>query len=123
MPGAHAALAELRGRRIPVALASSSKNAREILRQTQIDSCFDAIVDGNAITRTKPDPEIFLLAAARLGLAAGACVVFEDAEAGVTAARRAGCRVVGIGGRTFATADLTAATLSDVDLHLLFGPG
>jgi Haloacid dehalogenase-like hydrolase len=62
LPGARAALAELRGRRIPVALASSSKNAREILRQTQIDSCFDAIVDGNAITRTKPDPEIFLLA-------------------------------------------------------------
>ncbi len=54
---------------------------------------------------------------------AGACVVFEDAEAGVTAARRAGCRVVGIGGRTFATAELTAATLSDVDLSLLFGPG
>jgi HAD superfamily hydrolase (TIGR01509 family) len=113
----------LRRRRIPVALASSSKNAREILRQTQIDSCFDAIVDGNAIARTKPDPEIFLRAAAGLGLPAGACVVFEDAEAGVTAARRAGCRVVGIGGRTFATADLTAATLADVDLSLLFGPG
>jgi beta-phosphoglucomutase len=63
LPGARAALAELRGRRIPVALASSSENAREILRQTQIDSCFDAIVDGNVITRTKPDPEIFLLAA------------------------------------------------------------
>jgi HAD superfamily hydrolase (TIGR01509 family) len=99
LPGARAALAELRRRRIPVALASSSKNAREILRQTQIDSCFDVIVDGNAITRTKPDPEIFLRAAAGLGLPAGACVVFEDAEAGVTAARRAGCRVVGIGGR------------------------
>jgi beta-phosphoglucomutase-like phosphatase (HAD superfamily) len=123
LPGARAALAELRRRRIPVALASSSKNAREILRQTQIDSCFDAIVDGNAIARTKPDPEIFLRAAAGLGLPAGACVVFEDAEAGVTAARRAGCRVVGIGGRTFATADLTAATLADVDLSLLFGPG
>ena len=81
------------------------------------------IVDGNDITRTKPDPEIFLRAAAGLGLPAGACVVFEDAEAGVTAALRAGCRVVGIGGRTFATADLTAATLSDVDLSLLFGPG
>ena len=123
LPGARAALVELRRRDIPVALASSSKNAREILRQTRIDSCFDVIVDGNDITRTKPDPEIFLRAAAGLGLPAGACVVFEDAEAGVTAALRAGCRVVGIGGRTFATADLTAATLSDVDLSLLFGPG
>jgi beta-phosphoglucomutase len=104
-------------------LASSSKNAREILRQTRIDSCFDVIVDGNDITQTKPDPEIFLRAAAGLGLPAGACVVFEDAEAGVTAARRAGCLVVGIGGRTFANADLTAPTLSDVDLSLLFGPG
>jgi beta-phosphoglucomutase-like phosphatase (HAD superfamily) len=123
LPGARAALTELRRRDIPVALASSSKNAREILRQTRIDSCFDVIVDGNDITRTKPDPEIFLRAAAGLGLPAGACVVFEDAEAGVTAARRAGCRVVGIGGGTFATADLTAATLADVDLSLLFGPG
>jgi beta-phosphoglucomutase len=122
LPGARAALVELRRRDIPVALASSSKNAREILRQTRIDSCFDVIVDGNDITRAKPDPEIFLRAAAGLGLPAGACVVFEDAEAGVTAARRAGCRVVGIG-RTFATADLTAATLSDVDLSRLFGPG
>jgi beta-phosphoglucomutase len=123
LPGARAALVELRRRDIPVALASSSKNAREILRQTRIDSCFDVIVDGNDITQTKPDPEIFLRAAAGLGLPAGACVVFEDAEAGVTAARRAGCLVVGIGGRTFATADLSAATLSDVDLSLLFGPG
>jgi beta-phosphoglucomutase len=123
LPGARAALAELRRRHIPVALASSSKNARAILRQTQIDSCFDAIIDGNAITRTKPDPEIFLLAAAGLRLPAGACVVFEDAEAGVTAARRAGCRVVGIGGRPFTAAELTAAMLSEVDLSLLFGPG
>ena len=98
LPGARAALVELRRRDIPVALASSSKNAREILRQTRIDSCFDVIVNGNAITRTKPDPEIFLRAAAGLGLP-GACVVFEDAAAGVAAARRAGCRVVGIGGR------------------------
>ena len=96
---------------------------RAVPAQTRIDSCFDAIVDGNAITRTKLDPEIFLRAAAGLGLPAGACVVFEDAEAGVTAARCAGCRVVGIGGRTFATADLTAATMSDVDLSLLFGQG
>jgi HAD superfamily hydrolase (TIGR01509 family) len=97
LPAARPPLAELRRRHIPVALASSSKNAREILRRTHIDSCFDAIVDGNAITRTKPDPEKFLRAAAGLGLPAGACVVFEDAEAGVTAARRAGCRVVAIG--------------------------
>src|SRR3984957_10014358 len=123
LPGARAALEELRRRHIPVALASSSKNAREILRQTRIESCFDAIVDGNAITRTKPDPEIFLRAAAGLGLPAGAGAVFEDAGAGGTGARRAGCRVVGLGGRTFAAADLTAATLSDVDLSLLFGPG
>lgn len=123
LPGARAALAELRRRHIPVALASSSKNAREILRQTRIDRCFDAVVDGNAVTRTKPDPEIFLRAAAELGLPSGACVVFEDAEAGVTAARRAGCRVVAIGRHPFGAADLTAAILSDVDLSLLFGPG
>jgi beta-phosphoglucomutase len=121
LPGARAALAELRRRHIPVGLASSSKNAREILRQTQIETCFDAIVDGNAIARTKPAPEIFLRAAAGLGLPPAACVVFEDAEAGVAGARRAGCRVVGIGARTFATADLTAMRLSDVDLSLLFG--
>ena len=58
---------------------------------------FDAMVDGNVVTASKPDPEVFLEGARRLGLKPEECVVFEDSEAGVEAARRCGMKVVGIG--------------------------
>jgi beta-phosphoglucomutase len=58
---------------------------------------FDALVDGNVVTASKPDPEVFLEGARRLGLQPEECVVFEDSEAGVEAARRGGMKVVGIG--------------------------
>ena len=58
---------------------------------------FDALVDGNVVTASKPDPEVFLEGARRLGLKPEECVVFEDSEAGVEAAHRAGMKVVGIG--------------------------
>lgn len=80
-----------------VALASSSKNAKRVIELLQISALFDTVVDGTMIVHSKPDPEIFLLAASRLGLDPDHCVVFEDAEAGVEAAVRAGMRCVGIG--------------------------
>jgi len=78
-------------------LASSSKNAGAVLERLGIASLFDCVVDGTMITNTKPDPEIFLLAASKLSIAPAQCVVFEDAEAGVEAALRAGMKCVGIG--------------------------
>lgn len=97
LPGADDYLRRLRVRGVRVALGSASKNAPLILDRLGIAGLFDAIVDGNHVSKAKPDPEVFLVGARRLGLAPADCVVFEDAEAGVEAARRAGMRVVGIG--------------------------
>jgi beta-phosphoglucomutase len=58
---------------------------------------FDAVVDGNRTSRAKPDPEVFLLAARDLGVDPASCVVFDDAEAGLQAARAAGMLAIGIG--------------------------
>jgi beta-phosphoglucomutase len=96
-PGVKELLKNLRSNGIKVALASSSKNADTVIRLLDIENLFDAIVDGNMIVNTKPDPEIFLLAARKLGIDPKDCVVFEDAEAGVEAAIAAGMRCVGVG--------------------------
>ena len=88
---------QLRQHNKKVALASSSKNARTVLDKLEIESYFDAIVDGNMIVNSKPDPEIFLKAAALLQVNPSDCIVVEDAEAGVEAAKRAGMKCIGIG--------------------------
>lgn len=80
-----------------VALASSSKNARTVLRNLKVEDLFEGFVDGNMIIHSKPNPEIFLKAAAQLGVEPQHCVVFEDAEAGVEAALAAGMKCVGVG--------------------------
>jgi len=85
-PGVKELIQDIRGSGIKVALASSSKNADTVLNLLNITGLFDAIVDGTMITHTKPDPEIFLLAAKKLNLPPSQCLVFEDAEAGVEAA-------------------------------------
>lgn len=90
-------LMSLRNRGVRIALGSASKNATFILDKLNITHLFDAIVDGNKTTRAKPDPEVFLIACEELQLQPQDCVVFEDAVAGVEAAKSAGIRVVGIG--------------------------
>ncbi len=97
LPGVADFLAELRRRGVKVAIGSSSRNSPTILQKIGLDRAFDATADGNDITRSKPDPEVFLLAANRLGIAPSACLVVEDAEAGVTAALAAGMRVLAVG--------------------------
>ncbi len=97
LSGATAYLDALRRRGIRTALGSASKNARPILDRLGIADRFDAIVDGNMVSAAKPDPEVFLRGAAALGVECAACVVFEDARAGIEAAKRAGMRAVGIG--------------------------
>ncbi len=88
---------ELRLKGIKIGLASSSKNAKRVIQLLQIEDQFDTMVDGTMITHSKPDPEIFLLAAFRLGVEPENCLVFEDAEAGVAGAVAAGMKCVGIG--------------------------
>ena len=96
-PGVKELILNFKAKGIKIGLASSSKNAARVLDLLEIRSLFDVVVDGTMIKNSKPDPEIFLLAAAKLDLQPSECVVFEDAEAGVEAALRAGMKCVGVG--------------------------
>ncbi len=97
LPGAADYVRLIRKGHVKTAIASASKNAPLILECLQISSLFDAVIDGNMVRNTKPDPEVFLLASDQLRVKPEYCVVFEDAEAGIKAARRAGMGAVGIG--------------------------
>lgn len=90
-------LAALKKRGYRLAIGSSSKNTKTILARTNLTHFFDAISDGNNITRSKPDPEVFLKAAEYLGLKSEECFVVEDAEAGIDAAVAGGFCSIGIG--------------------------
>jgi beta-phosphoglucomutase len=97
LPGVEDFLRTLKEQGYPVALGSASKNAPLILEKTGLISLFDTIVDGNSVKKAKPDPEVFLVAAEQLGVSTEECVVFEDSEAGVTAANNAGMFSIGLG--------------------------
>lgn len=97
LPGAKDFLINARSAGIKSALGSASKNAETILEKLQITELFDAIIDGNQVTHSKPDPEVFLKGAFALGLLPVECVVFEDALAGIEAAKAAEMYSVGIG--------------------------
>ena len=86
-------LEALRAKGLKLAIGSSSKNAPFILERLGLGNFFDAVSDGNCITRSKPDPEVFLKAAEFLGLAPEACVVVEDAVSGAQAGRAGGFAV------------------------------
>jgi beta-phosphoglucomutase len=96
-PGVRKLIQLLKGSAMKVGLASSSKNAKTVINLLHIEKDFDAVVDGNMIHHTKPDPEIFLITAKKLGIDPSFCVVIEDAEAGVEAAIRAGMKCIGVG--------------------------
>ncbi len=83
-----------------LAIGSSSKNARYILERLGVTDFFDEIVDGTDIEKSKPDPEVFLKAANKLGLEVKECIVVEDAIAGIEAGLSGGFEVVGIGDAT-----------------------
>lgn len=97
LPGSAEYLQNIRRKGIKTALGSASKNAPLILERLGIFDLFDVIVDGNKVSKAKPDPEVFLRAAAELNVPSTGCVVFEDAEAGIEAALRANMGAVGIG--------------------------
>lgn len=99
-PGVRELFSRLRKDNIKIGLASSSKNAKTIIEILGIQNEFETVVDGTMIVHSKPDPEIFLLAAKRLGIDPVDCLVFEDAEAGVEAALAAGMKCVGVGNFT-----------------------
>ena len=87
----------LKDNNVPIALGSASKNAKPILEKVKLLPYFDSIVDGNSVTKAKPDPEVFLIAATQLGIEPNSCIVFEDAVAGIEAANSANMTSIGIG--------------------------
>ena len=103
-------LQELRHKGYKMAIGSSSKNAQFIIRQIDIASYFDAVADGNDITCSKPDPEVFLKAAEKLGIPPEECAVVEDADAGIKAAKAGNMLAFAIGG------DAQYSDIKDVNL-------
>lgn len=114
-PQVRQTLAELRRRSYKLAIGSSSKNTRTILANTALSDAFDAVSDGTNIARSKPDPEVFLKAAAFLALAPEQCAVIEDAYAGIDAALAGGMLAVGIGDAAgYAKADHKIASFEEL---------
>ena len=97
MPGVYDFIENLKQSSYPIALGSASKNAMHILQRVELLKMFDAIVDGNSVTKAKPDPEVFLNAAKLLNVNPQDCIVFEDSEAGIQAANIANMTSIGIG--------------------------
>lgn len=122
LPGVVSFIDHLRSQGIKIALGSASKNAPLILDNLKIDTLFDGIVDGNQVVKAKPDPEVFLTAAAKLHISPAHCVVFEDAAAGIEAAHNAGMMAVGLGEpRILNQADLVISDLTKLNYDLLTG--
>lgn len=97
LPGVLDFLHQIKQAGYKIALGSASKNAEIILAKTGLIEWFDLIIDGNKVTKSKPDPEVFLKGAAGLGFQPNECIVFEDAQAGVEAAKAGNMRAIGIG--------------------------
>lgn len=97
LPGVSKFIKELKNSGYPIALGSASKNAKSILSRIELLSKFDAIVDGNNVTKAKPNPEVFIKAASLINIMPEDCIVFEDSQAGIQAANSANMISIGIG--------------------------
>jgi len=117
LPGARELLEEIRAAGLRSALGSASKNAREVVERLGIVALLDAISDGNSVEFQKPAPDLFLHAAAQLGLSPSECIVVEDAAAGIEAAQAGGFRSVGLGPRErVGEADVVFPSLATIRL-------
>jgi beta-phosphoglucomutase len=120
LPGVKDFLILLRENNIKIALGSASKNSKLILERIEMLPYFDAIIDGNNITKGKPDPQVFLLGAEATGCKPEDCVVFEDALAGVQAGKAGGMRVVGVGSpEILVEADVVISNFEEMTLEKL----
>jgi beta-phosphoglucomutase len=118
LPGVRNLLEALRAADLKIAIGSASKNAREVVQRLHIAPYFDDMADGYSVVRPKPAPDLFVYAAGLLRVCVNECVVFEDAAAGVEAAKVAGMYAVGLGPiERVGQADLVLPDLSDVTLH------
>ncbi|WP_300434735.1 beta-phosphoglucomutase [Christiangramia sp.] len=120
LPGVPKILSYLMEHKIPFALGSASKNARTILKKIDLYDKFDAIVDGTDVTKAKPDPEVFLIAAEKLNTTAQNCVVFEDSVAGVHAANIGKMKSIGIGNeKVLHEADYVFADFTEIEIEFI----
>jgi beta-phosphoglucomutase len=118
LPGSEAFVSEVRSAGIKTAIGSASKNTNLILAKIGMSDYFDAIIDGNKVTKAKPDPEVFLNAAIELSANPTHCVVFEDAIAGVQAAKNANMLCIGIGeDHVLLEADFVVSSLAKINLE------
>ena len=116
LPGAAEWVRRLRRENWRQAVASSAPRANldVVLEVIGLRGCFQAVVSAEDVTAGKPDPQVFLTAAARLGASPSQCVVVEDAAAGVEAARRAGMRSIGVSRKSTLAADIAASSLTEL---------
>ncbi len=120
LPGVLNLFRELKSANIKIGLGSASKNARRILHSTNIYDYFDVIIDGTDTTKSKPDPQVFLLGAKKLGIDPDKIVVFEDAKKGLEAAIAGGFKTIGVGEEnTLSAADKVIAGLEKIDLKVI----
>lgn len=115
------ALLSLKERGLKIGVGSASKNTPLILEKTQLDSLIDAVACGIDVTKSKPDPEVFLVAAKKLGLQPQECMVVEDSYAGIVAAKAAGMKSLAVGPeRKLLEADYDSETLlSETDWNAM----
>jgi len=97
LPGISKALNYLKEKNIKIGIGSASKNARFIIEKLELIPFFEVIIDGNQIVNSKPDPEVFLKGSQALGVLPENCVVFEDSDSGIRAAKAAEMTAVAIG--------------------------
>jgi beta-phosphoglucomutase len=120
LPGSVNFLRNLRDEGIFTAIGSASKNAGTILNGIGLREMFDVIIDGNKISKAKPDPEVFLKGAEEMKLSPSQCVVFEDARAGIEAAIAGGMKCVGVGSpELLGRADLVIPDLRKITIKQL----
>ncbi len=117
-PGVISLFEKLKEKDIKIGLGSASKNAKLILHRLKITDYFDCIVDGNMTTQGKPDPQVFLLNASRLGLQVEDCAVLEDSKAGIDAAITANMKAIGIGSdQSIKHADVVYQDIESINLN------
>ena len=124
LPGAQELIAELKDRGLKVAIGSSSKNTKTVLKNLGIEDEFDAVADGHSVARSKPAPDLFLYAAQQMDVPPELCVVVEDAESGVEAALAGRMIAVGIGPEErVGKAHYRYETTADIDLDEILAGG
>jgi len=120
LPGISELLNYLQEKKITFALGSASKNAPMILEKVGLLNKFSAVVDGNDVSKAKPDPEVFLIAAKKLHKNPEDCIVIEDAQAGVQAAINARMTCIGIGDeKVLKEADYVLASTNELTIDFV----